>query len=215
MHPIKRLIKSDSRKRIQKAIELAESRTSAEIVPMVVLSSTPTAHVFPLLALFFLMISNELFHIIPIDALYPLNAQMAFIFLSCLAVLCAFGLSRFNWIKRLLTSNKEEFRNVERRALVEFYTAQVNTTLSKNGILLFLSIQERKAVVLADKTISDKLDKSVWIEVISTLISGTRSQDLTGGIVNAIQKCADIVYKELPKTAHTKNELPDKLIIKA
>ncbi len=214
MKALKHLNLPSSQERIKKAIEAAENKTSAEIIPMVVLSSTGSAHVFPILALFFLLISNELFHLMSLDIFYPLTSHMVFLLFSSLSLGLAFGLSRSHTIKRLLTSDKEEFICVERRALTEFYSAQIHSTLSKTGILLFISLQERKAVVLADKSISDKFDKSIWADVITDLINGIHAQDLTQGIVNAIQKSAEVVTKEFPRTPNDSNELPDKIIIK-
>lgn len=205
---------SDYEAKIKTAIEQAEAQTSAEIVPMIVSTSTLARHVFPILFLGLGLISSEAYHLMPIDAFYPLTPSMVFFILVFMSALIAFVLSRFNCVKRALTSDIEEALNVERRALSEFYQAQMTSTLSKTGILLFLSLQERKAVVLADKSISDKFDKSVWEGVIQELLRGAKNESLTHGIVSAIHACAELVKKDFPRHANDKNELADKLIIK-
>ncbi len=214
MNKITHYLGADYDALIKKAIEDAESKTSAEIVPMIVSTSTLGRHVFPMLLLIFLLISSEIYHFIPIDLLYPLTSGMVFSMLLALSLSAAYGLSRFNFVKRLFTSDDEEMLNVERRALSEFYLAHMTSTLSQTGILLFLSLQERKAVVLADKAIADKYDKTVWKGVIEELILGAKKEDLTHGIIRSIHACAELVKKDFPRLHNDKNHLTDKLIIK-
>lgn len=129
---------------IKKSIEEAEAKTSAEIVPMIVSSSTLARHVFPTLLLLFLLISSEVYHILPIDLFYPLSPAMVFVGLIVLSLSLAYVFSKSNLIKRAFTSDAEELLNVERRALNEFYLAHMTSTISKTGILLFLLYRSEK-----------------------------------------------------------------------
>lgn len=213
--PITRYLKAGYHERIRMAIESAEKQTSAEIVPMIVVGSTGTYHVFPLLFLASLILVEEAHRLLPMDAFYPLQPWMIVVGFFIIGTLLAKWLSRKPSVQRLLTDEAEQFRSVEQRALTEFYGLQMNKTLAKTGILLFLSLREHKAVVLADESIASKIPKDAWNEVIKVLVTSAKSENLTEGIVAAIQKCGDLVKKEFPPAPGDKNEIPDKLIIKS
>jgi putative membrane protein len=181
-------------------------------VPMVVRESAATGHV-PALA----------------DALLLAGAYAAGLELSrahlpwghwawlpldlSLAALAGWGLARFAWLRRLLTPKSDRARAALLRAEAAFYARGLDRTKGATGILLFISLQDHQAVVLADKAIASKLPPETWDEVCEMLLRGARQGDLATGFQAAIAKCASILEKPFPTGRRDRDELHNGLIV--
>ena len=60
---------------------------------------------------------------------------------------------------------------------------------------------ERRAVVLADKSIKDKLPPETWTEVCNILIDGIKEGNMGLAFKSAIEKCGDILAPDFPNSA--------------
>jgi putative membrane protein len=98
--------------------------------------------------------------------------------------------------------------------VLEFHAAGLDRTAGATGVLLFVSAAERRAVVLADKTVAEHLSPDAWSGVIDELLRGLRRGDLGQGFVDAILHCGKIIAPLVPPRAGKSNELADALIIK-
>ena len=195
------------------AIKEAESRTSGELVPMVVRRSATVGHVpvilFCLFTILFLIcgaaeIQAQYFG----DSLYLLLIDI--VVFSLLANLFA----RSDFVCRQLTSDSDIEQQVRARAELEFFEAGLEKTEDSTGILIFLSLMERKVVVLADKNISAKLPKETWQGVVDLLLKGLRHGGPGKGFEDGIALCGRLLIEHYPIKAGDKNELNDQLIIK-
>jgi putative membrane protein len=90
----------------------------------------------------------------------------------------------------------------------------VMSTKSHTGILFFVSLRERRAVVLVDETIAKKLPANVWSEVCNLLVSGIRDHSLKEGYLRALKKCEEILKPHFSSTAAHKVEISNELVIK-
>ena len=110
----------DGAERIEAAIQLAESRTSGEIVPVLVRRSSTVGHV-PMLVFLLLLVGLLLFDLPHFLALWggPHWAWLGTCWLG--AAVLAMGLARLDWVQRLSTPRLDQRQQVEMRAEVEFY----------------------------------------------------------------------------------------------
>lgn len=115
--------------------------------------------------------------------------------------------------QKLLFSENYMKVSADLRAELEFYRSRVYSTHRKTGILLFMSFYEHRAVVLADKGISNKLPANTWDEVVRLLTSAVRKKQLGRGLTQAIQKCGDILIEHFPQKGTDENQLCNKLKI--
>jgi putative membrane protein len=129
-----------------------------------------------------------------------------------LALACIAG--RIQAVQRWLTTAGDRALQAGMRAEVEFYEHGLQHTAGGTGILLFVSLMERRAVVLADKSISDLLPAETWNEVIELLLSGLRKGDLAAGFVKAIERCGEILARHFPRQGSDNDELRNALVIK-
>jgi len=195
------------------AIKVAESKTSGEIVPMIVRRSSTIGHV-PIILLGVFIILFLALDVSAIQMEYLGESWLWYIFDVIVIVGLAVLLSRLTLLQRLLTSKADQEDQVDMRAEVEFYESGINKTQGATGILLFASLMEHRAVVLADQAISDKVPKETWSEICSLLISGIKNGNMGIAFSDAVKRCGDILAKEFPIQPGDVNELKDHLIIK-
>lgn len=199
--------------RIERAIAEAESRTSGEIVPMLVRRSSTVGHV-PMLCFCLLLLAVLLLDL-PAWLTGLGGPHWAWV-AACWGVTAglALGLSRLDATQRLLTPRGDQDQQVDLRAEVEFYELGITETRDRTGILLFVSRMEHRAVVLADRSIAQRLDAAVWQELVDRMILGVKRGDLAGGLSEAVLRCGELLAPHFPIADGDVNELRDRLVVK-
>ncbi len=209
----RRVLGKDGAERVETAIAEAESHTSGEIVPILVRRSSTVGHVS--LVTFTLLLLCAYVADLP-----AYLAELGGLYWAWLGVCwglaggLALGLSRFDPIQRALTPRIDQMRQVDLRAEVEFYELEMSQTQDRTGILLFVSLMEHRAVVLADHSIAEKLDAEIWQELVDLMIKGVKGGDLPAGMARAIERCGQILSPHFPLADDDQNELRDHLVVK-
>jgi len=103
-------------------------------------------------------------------------------------------------------------KRVHERALHTFRVGAEQRTTARTGILIYLSMREHRAEVLADAAIASKVDSEVWANALEALLAHVRSGDIAGGMCAAVEKVGDVLALHFPRSAEDVNELPDRLI---
>ncbi len=199
--------------RIESAIADAESRTSGEIVPLLVRRSSTVGHVS--LVSFTLLLLCVFLSDLP-ALLTELGGPYLAWLGACwlLAGGLALGASRLDAVQRLLTPRIDQMQQVDLRAQIEFYELEMSQTQERTGILLLVSLMEHRAVVLADHSIAEKLDAKIWQELVDLMIQGVKRGDLAAGMTQAIQRCGELLSPHFPIADDDINELRDHLVVK-
>lgn len=202
---------------IEAAVRRAELSTAGEIVPMLVRSSVdlnvPRRILFLSLLLVIAIGLNMLESVLQID-FYSTQGICLELVLGLIAAVVAFLLPIPAALLKILISKYDIQQLVEARAELEFYRQGINGTDRHSGILLFVSLAERRAVVLADKMISGKLAPSTWDEVLATLLSGIRGGHAGRGFADAIDQSAKILAVHFPRQGDDKDELANRLLFR-
>jgi putative membrane protein len=103
-------------------------------------------------------------------------------------------------------------RRVRERAVQCFRTAAERRTTGRTGILLYLSLAERRAEIIADEAIHARVDPSAWGKAMADLVVPVREGRVADGLIAAIGDVGDILAAHLPRAADDVNELPDRMI---
>lgn len=103
-------------------------------------------------------------------------------------------------------------RRVRRRAVQFFKASAEKRTAARVGVLLYLSLAEHRAEIVADEAIVAKVDDAVWGEAMVALIDRIRVGDPAGGMAEAVARIGTVLAQHFPKTESDVNELPDRLI---
>jgi putative membrane protein len=206
-------IDEQSLKKIKDAVVSAEAQTTGEIVPMIVRSSSPAGHMTCLL--FFLLLA--FFDLCLFVYLTEFQIQfIAEIQLACILAALILGttLSKLTTIQRLLTPRSDRKHNALVRAELEFHRSKIRATSAHTGVLLFVSLMERQAVVLADEKVVEKLHGHSWDEILKSLTDGLKRKDFALGFSKALGETGQLLAKHFPASSHGVPELPNELQIK-
>jgi putative membrane protein len=204
-----------AREEIKKAIQMAEEKTSAELVPMVVWST-----VDPEVArLRFLLLWTVLcqFSSILLNEVFSDSIQFNYLYVVgfwFLGFLFHLGCYDSSWFLRLFSSKREMNQAAMEKAEIEFYRLGIGGTKSKTGVLFFVSMVEHQVVVLADKKIADKLPSGTWNSAVQVMVAQIARKDLTKGFVDAISAMAETLSPVFPKSTDDQNELSDRIEIR-
>jgi len=115
-------------------------------------------------------------------------------------------------LRLALTPGVTKHRRVRRRAVTVFKAAAERRTADRTGILIYLSMGERRAEIVADEAILKVTDEHVWGGAMEALLAEVRAGRPGDGIVAAIERVGEVLAEHFPKTGADTNEIPDKLI---
>lgn len=111
-----------------------------------------------------------------------------------------------------LTPRSTKARRVRRRAVDLFRASAERRTAARVGILLYLSIDERDAEIVADAAIHAVVPPERWGDAMAALVDRVRAGDVGGGMTAAVEAIATILSDHFPRIESDMNELPDRVI---
>ena len=115
-------------------------------------------------------------------------------------------------LRLALTPGATKHRRVRRRAVTVFRAAAEKRTAGRTGILIYLSMGERRAEIVADEAILQVTDDHTWGEAMTALLVDVREGRVGDGMVAAIEQVGAVLAERFPRSATDTNEIPDKLI---
>lgn len=98
------------------------------------------------------------------------------------------------------------------RALTCFRLAAERRTQGRTGILIYLSLAEHRAEIIADEAIASKVSPEVWGDAMAAMLAHIRDGRLADGMAAAVEKVGAVLAQHFPRAADDINELPDRLI---
>jgi putative membrane protein len=201
------VISKEDLSRIEKAVEQADSRTIGEIVPVIALrSDSYSGAVWRFAALFAILCEALIYHFL---SLYPLTAFM----LQIPALGLAFLLAQWAPLRRHLISHLEAARAFHHRSFQAFHEHGLHRTEGETGVLIFVSLLERKACILADRAILEKLHPKDWEALLHRLFEKLREGKLADGLIEAIGSVGEKLTEHFPASGEHKNQLPNRVSV--
>ena len=201
-------------KRICDAVHQAELKTSGELVPMLVCES----HSYPLAAIrgaSFVALLVALIVTPLIAVKFWLESSNLWVFLGFfipIFLIIHFLIMRYPRFKRWFLFGHEMDTEVQHSAFAAFFTEQLYKTKDANGILIFISLLEHRAWVIADSGINERIPHEQWEEAVAVITSGIREQKQCQALCEAIGMIGDVLEKEFPIQDGDMNELHDLII---
>jgi putative membrane protein len=125
-------------------------------------------------------------------------------------VVVAWWTSRSHGIRRALTPLGERVRRVETHARATFVERGVGRTSGRTGILVYVSILERAAHVVADEGVRSAVAEEQWREAVAA-IDVAAKQGRSAEVAAAIAGTKELLARVLPRSANDVNELPDEV----
>jgi putative membrane protein len=94
----------------------------------------------------------------------------------------------------------------------QFFAHELDQTEQRTGVLIFASVAERYAEIVADAGIHAKVPQDVWDSAIAAMIAAIRDGRPADGFVGAIAQCGAVLAQHFPPGALNRDELPNKLV---
>jgi putative membrane protein len=116
--------------------------------------------------------------------------------------------SRSNSLRRLLTTKKFRSDAVRQGAAAMFYEAGIANTNAEMGLLIYLSILERRLEVIADRGVLKGVNALEWNQLVSELHEAGQQAE-PAVLLSTMEKLGGLCCKHLPATGDNPNELPD------
>lgn len=191
---------------VSAAIGAAEARTSGQIVCVLAQSSSDYAYVGVLWA-----------SVVALAAPWPLIYLTAWsvqqIFFVQLAVFIVAGLA-LSWapLRLALVPRAVRRGRAHRAALEQFVLRHVAHSKNRSGVLIFVSLAERYARIIADEGVAAKVQNAEWQAAIDALIAHMRDGRIVQGLVAAVERCGAVLAAHAPPDGSA-DQLPNRLYV--
>ena len=202
-----RLFSTEEEQRVSQAITQAERKTSGEIVVVVAARSDAYLYVPPLVgALVSLLVPWVLIYFSQLG-LHAIYLTQLAVFLIVTTVLLPVP------VRTALVPPFVKRRHAHQRAVEQFLVQNLHTTAGHTGVLIFGSVAERHAEILADTAIDARVPAGTWKTIIADLTAAIGEGQPADGLMAAIGAVGQHLERHFPPDARDPNELPDHLIV--
>lgn len=200
-------ISAADRERISTAIHAAEGKTSGEIVCVLAQNSSDST-ALPIfiaaaiaLALPWLLVATTAMPVFRI-----LSLQIA-VFLAVTTLLC---LPR---VRIGLIPRAARRAIAHRTALEQFVLRGIAHKKDRSGILIFVSLAERYARIIADDGIAARVPQSEWQGAIDALVAHMSDGRIADGYIAAIDVCGKVLATHFPSDEARPDELRNRIYL--
>jgi len=101
---------------------------------------------------------------------------------------------------------------VHARALSAFRIGAERRTTGGTGILIYLSLAERRAEIIADTAITAKVGAEAWGDALGAMLLELKAGRMADGLIAAIEQVGVLLARHVARGDDDVNELPDRLI---
>jgi putative membrane protein len=115
-------------------------------------------------------------------------------------------------LKFLLIPGVVKSARVRARAVTCFKVGAERRTHGRTGVLIYLSMREHRAEIVADAAIASKVSPEVWGKAMAAMLTHIRADRVADGLVAGVEKVGAVLAKHFPRAEDDQNELPDRLI---
>ncbi len=98
------------------------------------------------------------------------------------------------------------------RAIALFKVGAERRTHGRTGILIYLSMREHRAEILADEAIASKVPPETWGEAMAAMLVQIKDGRVADGMIAAVERVGAVLAEHFPRAENDTNELPDRLI---
>lgn len=117
-------------------------------------------------------------------------------------------------VRLALTPRGVKRHEVRRRAREIFQSKNLEATRGRTGVLIFVSLAERMAELIADEGIATHVEPHVWDRAMAALAAGLKRGEPGAGFAAAVGLCGDVLAERFPADPNDNpNQLPDAVVV--
>jgi putative membrane protein len=200
-------ISTQDRDRISAAIRVAEAKTSGEIVCVLAQASSDAAALPILLAALVALAFPWLMVAFTAMAVDRILLLQVVVFFALAALLC---LPR---VRIALVPRAARRVIAHRVAMEQFMIRGIGRKKDRTGVLIFVSLAERYARIIADEGIAARVEQSEWQGAVDALIAHMRGGSIAEGFIAAVDFCGKVLEQHFPRSETSRDELPDRIYL--
>ncbi|MEO5707945.1 MAG: TPM domain-containing protein [Alteraurantiacibacter sp.] len=102
---------------------------------------------------------------------------------------------------------------VRNAAVRHFKVGAERRTHGRTGVLIYLSMAEHRAEIVADEAIAGKVPAEVWGMAMADMLAEVKRDEVAQGIAAGVRDVGAVLAEQFPRSADDVNELPDRLIV--
>jgi putative membrane protein len=219
-------LSAEDHKRVSDAVALAESSTAGEIVTVVADRSdgySDVAFVWAALAAFTALAVFALFPQFVLGKLdwladgwnHEWTDRELLGIATALAILKFVGVwlvQLWQPLKFALVPPTIKTARALARAIDLFKVGAERRTHGRTGILIYLSMREHRAEIVADEAIASKVPPETWGEAMAAMLVHIKEGRIADGMIAAVEQVGEVLAEHFPRAEDDQNELPDRLI---
>lgn len=111
-----------------------------------------------------------------------------------------------------LVPKSVRYRRAHANAVRQFLAHNIHATENRTGVLVFVSLAERYAEVIADSGLTVHIDQAEWNRIIGALTAGVAQGRLADALIEAVQQAGALLIRHFPAGPEDRNELPDHVV---
>jgi putative membrane protein len=188
------------------AIREAEKHTCGQIVCVLAHASSAYAHIPILWSTLAALLTPW-----PLIYFTPWSVERIFM-VQLIVFLIAAVVFSWSRLRIVLVPRAVQRARAHRAALEQFILRGISHTRNRCGVLIFVSLAEHYARIIADEGVAQKVQASEWQSAIDTLTMHIHDGRIAAGFVAAIERCGAVLAQHAPPDGSA-NVLPDRLYV--
>jgi uncharacterized membrane protein len=114
---------------------------------------------------------------------------------------------------RVFAESKCSYLDALDRAKELFFKLQMDETDERNGVLVYVAVNDRQLAIFGDEGIHKKVGQSWWESEINKMIEDISNHSITAGICDIVGDIGKALQAHFPFQKGTdRNELPDEIV---
>ena len=198
-------ISAQDRARISSAVRAAEARTSGEIVCVLARTSSDATALPILVAALVAIALPWLLVAVTAMSVHRILLLQTVVFFALAMLLC---LPR---VRVALVPRAARRAVAHRAAMEQFFIRGIARKKDRTGVLIFVSLAERYARIIADQGIAALVPQSEWQGAIDALVAHMSGGRIAEGFITAVDMCGKVLETHFPRTETSRDELPDRM----
>ena len=97
-------------------------------------------------------------------------------------------------------------------AMRQFLAQGIHLTEHRTGVLIFVSVGEHHAEIVADSGINAKVTPEVWQDAVNATVEAIKHGHPADGLIAAVERCGTVLAEHFPPGTINRDELSNKVV---
>jgi uncharacterized membrane protein len=99
------------------------------------------------------------------------------------------------------------------RAVAVFERLGMHRTAERHGVLVYVSVTDRKLAVIGDRGIHERVGEAYWRRIVEDVARHLREERPRDGLVHAVRELGEALRQHFPRRPDDTNELRDEVSV--